>query len=135
MNAETRREFQRLRAKGWPARSALATARTNVTFEALERSGCVRVRMEPDDYYEDDDTYPDRTPLQVEHDRKTLWARIEREGVWGAVTEARCPLGGPWLYVDSCFGFIGDDWNDSGYDDAAKDAAIKFVMQYMECSA
>lgn len=41
--------------------------------------------------------------------------RVEREGAYGIVGEYRT-LTGEWERVDSVWGFVGDDWRNSGYD-------------------
>ena len=55
---------------------------------------------------------------------------MNRQGVWGIVGEYFD--GEVWQHADSCFGFVGDDWKNSGYDtdimqatlDAARDASV-----------
>jgi hypothetical protein len=57
---------------------------------------------------------PDIHPDRLERERKAEVERVERDGVWGVVGEFFD--GEEWQHADSCFGFIGDDWKDSGYD-------------------
>lgn len=52
--------------------------------------------------------------------------RIERNGVSGIVAQVRTALG-EWVDVDSCWGFVGDDWKDSGYDLDAMTAALDYL--------
>jgi hypothetical protein len=55
---------------------------------------------------------------------------VDRDGVWGIVGEYFD--GERWQHADSCFGFVGDDWKNSGYDtdimratlDEAKDVSV-----------
>ena len=57
-------------------------------------------------------------------------SNVNREGVWGIVGEYFD--GERWRHADSCFGFVGDDWKNSGYDtdimratvDASEDARV-----------
>lgn len=49
--------------------------------------------------------------------------RIEVDGVCGIVAEYR-DHNGEWEHADSCFGFVGDDWRDSGYDSDGMRAAL-----------
>lgn len=43
-------------------------------------------------------------------------ARAEQEGMYIVAGEILDPLTGQWKIVDSCGGFIGEGWKDSGYD-------------------
>lgn len=52
--------------------------------------------------------------------------RIDRDGVSGIVAQVRTALG-QWVTVDSCWGFVGDDWKDSGYDQDAIGAALDYL--------
>ena len=50
--------------------------------------------------------------------------RIESEGMYGVLSQYRDAAGG-WQDTDAaCWGFIGDDWKDSGYDLDAMHAAL-----------
>ncbi len=131
MDQKESKEYLRLRAAGWKADEAFRTARAFVAFTALEQEGYVRLRVEPDadvdlSYLEDRDVF---TEEQDNEER----ARVSRLGVWGIIVEARNPLAGedgPWQHIDSCWGFIGDDWKDSGYDTAFYENAIKWIAQF-----
>lgn len=73
---------------------------------------------EDDDMY--DDSYIDtwgESEEEVIRLKKELWDRIENEGVWGLVGEVKCKCCGSWTTTDSVWGFVGDDWKNSGYDD------------------
>ena len=52
--------------------------------------------------------------------------RIERDGVTGIIAQVRTALG-KWIEVDSCWGFVDDDWRDSGYDLDAMEAALDYL--------
>ena len=44
---------------------------------------------------------------EVKANREELWRTIEREGVWGLVSEVVCPHCGTWTEVDACWAFVG----------------------------
>ena len=118
-------EYRRLRALGHVALSAMRDARTAVAWEKAERTGLVRLDVVPDEEMYDDsyiDTWDDKSQAWRDRERKKLWALIEREGVYGLRSQLR--VDGRWQDVDTCWGFIGDDWKDSGYDGDMKLAAL-----------
>ena len=110
-----RKEYARRRALGWSASYALQCAKTAARFADLEGEDRVRFRVEPDH-------------MPFEHgdmgDEKETNERIDRDGLWGIVSERRCSKCGSWHHVDSVWGFIGEDWRDSGYDTDVMQAAI-----------
>ena len=96
-------------------------------FERLEKLGLVRFRIEPDDYFTVEDlegdcynpsVNPDIDPDQLAEERNEFVDRINREGVVGIIGEYRSNNG--WEHADSCWGFVGNDYIDSGYDDDIK---------------
>jgi hypothetical protein len=105
--------YKRERAKGWRASQALHNANIRNQWEQRDD---VRLLTEPDCSPYDDsyiDTWGDSAE-KVTKVRKELWDRIEREGVCGIVGQYFD--GSDWVTSDNCWGFIGDDWQDSGYD-------------------
>lgn len=58
--------------------------------------------------------------------------RIDRDGVCGVVAEYRDPDLG-WTHADSCWGFVGDDWQDSGYAVDFMDAAMRALVTGPAC--
>lgn len=128
LTRDEQREYARLRAAGWHAKQALDEARTLVLFEQYEDAGWVRFRVEPDELYEvdlDPSCFSQRD-IEAEH------ARVNNKGAWGIISEYRCPLGGTWEHADSVWGFIGDDWRDSGYDGDVRRAALDGVLAFVE---
>lgn len=122
------REFQRLRCKDWKFADAYRTARIYSEFTALENQGLVKLDVEPDLLMYDDsyiDTWTDKSKRQREEEKKALWERIERMGVWGVVTYFRTDIDREWLLVEAVWGFIGNDWKDSGYDTDLMNAAVQ----------
>jgi hypothetical protein len=103
------REYRRLRALDWSARDALRAAKAKVRFLQLEEDGKVRLRLEPDDL-------PFEFGDATEEETRAIQAQIDRDGLWGVVVEAACPCCGLFEHVSSVYGFVGDDWKDSGYD-------------------
>ena len=51
---------------------------------------------------------------RLQRDREEFIEKVNREGVWGIIGEYFD--GEAWQHADSCFGFVGDDWKNSGYD-------------------
>jgi hypothetical protein len=132
-NAEVISEYIRLRSAGWRAREAFRAAKTAVRFAALAREGRVRLAAEPDGTPYDD-SYIDTWHVSAKEREKVraeTWRRIESEGVWGIVVYATVE-GGREELIDSVWGFVGDDWRDSGYDEDLMDAAIK-VAELNRC--
>ena len=117
--------YRRLRALGHVALSAMRDARTAVAWEKAERTGLVRLDVVPDEEMYDDsyiDTRDDVSQATRDKMRAKLWKTIEREGVYGLRAQLR--VDGRWQDVDTCWGFIGDDWKDSGYDSDLMRAAL-----------
>jgi len=126
VNDWVKAEYRRLRAKEWPARDALRAAKVKDAWEDAEAEGLVRAICEPEiDYY--DDSYVDT--WEISDARKArikadIAARIERDGHWMYATEYLDPVDG-WTVADSCGGFVGEDFEDSGYDTDMREAALK----------
>lgn len=116
-----KQEYERLRRLGWTAINAWRTAGANTRFAELEARGLVRVVCEPDECLTIDDLFGEGG---TERELKAFEARCERDGVWHYATEYLDPIDG-WTHADSCGGFVGDDWQDSGYDADMKEAAIE----------
>ena len=131
---ELLRLYQRERARGFQATWALSNARTRMAWEKHEvaeyssgepidpKRGNVRLRVVPDELCSFEDLEGDCFEEFI--------AKLNQEGVWGIVGEYFD--GEVWQHADSCFGFVGDDWKNSGYDtdimqatlDAARDAGV-----------
>lgn len=119
VNHAVRREYDRLRRVGFAASYALTAARTQHQWQRLEDAGLARLLVIPDDH-------PDLSWLNdaPPHYRRAATRRVEQDGVWGIVGQYRHAPDGEWRPVDSCFGFVGDDYRDSGYDTDIKHATI-----------
>lgn len=59
---------------------------------------------------------PEINPRKLEEQKNEFIERVNRDGVWGLVSQYKCPTCQEWIDADSCWGFIGDDWKDSGID-------------------
>ena len=133
------REYRRRRRNGWLATNALRAAKVQSAFDALEDE-TVRLRIVPDDYVGLDDLFgdtynPDANPdipiKQMEREKQEEIDRINRDGVWGVIGEYFD--GCNWQHADSCFGFVGDDWRDSGYDIDIMESALDALAELEHC--
>lgn len=126
MRNSIQREYARLRAKGWTASYAFGAAKTNVAFAEAEALGHVRIEHVSDDMpYEYGDAGDD-PKWRAEVDRL-----IDSWGVWGIVAYYRDAVGDEHV-ADSCFGFIGNDLEDNGYDSDIKQSALDLLREEHE---
>jgi hypothetical protein len=106
-----RKEYARLRAAGTRAIDALVSARAHASF--WRRTG-LSVRLtavmdaDPDLSYLEQEEFADV--------RKREYERANRDGVWVLKAEYLNPQTNEWEETDSVGGFIGRDYEDSGYD-------------------
>jgi len=119
MNESIKREYLRLRQQGWTASLAWRAAKVNVRWRELDDE-LVRVRAVVDECMTLEDLAGDNASKK---ELEELQARCERDGVWDYCTEYLDPVDG-WTFADQCGGFVGDDWEDSGYDVDMKQAAL-----------
>lgn len=114
-------------------------ASTKEKFEALQAEGKVRIEIFPSDMAFEDlegDTYnpqtnPDIPEAQLAAERKAEIERVNQEGVWFISAQYLTAQG--WKTADSCGGFIGEDWEGSGYDVDMMHAAIEAFEAYRVC--
>jgi len=120
-----RTEYRRLRADGHVARFAYHAATINQRWRAAQEAGLVELAIEPDEWisFEDltGDTYnreanPDIPEARMAREEAAERERIDREGVWGIVGRYRVSPDALWKVADSICGFIGNDFEGSGYD-------------------
>jgi hypothetical protein len=113
--------------------SAKREADIRQRWEKAEDSGLVRLEIVPDEVCSLDDLLGDCFDPDVNSDIKSeilakqkQWEidRIERDGVWGVRGQFKCPSCHAWQDADSCWGFVGEDWRDSGYDLDIMDATL-----------
>ena len=141
--------YRTLRNKGWGVAQAARAAHTEAAWYDADGSTCyhsekedcvdcrdvaIRLVIVPDEICSiedlEGDTYnpkanPDIPEERLKRERAEFAARIEREGVWGLIAQCRGTHG--WETVDSCFGFVGEDWRGSGYDIDLKSAALETI--------
>jgi hypothetical protein len=129
------RLYQRERAKGFQAQWALSNARTRIEWDKHEvaeyssgapidpKRGNERLRLVPDETCSLEDlkgncfnpkANPDIPASRLQRDRKEFIEKVNREGVWRIIGEYFD--GEKWRHADSFFGFVGEDWKNSGYD-------------------
>lgn len=153
MDKAVLKEYKRRRAQSWDwavasrshheknmtrAREALRDARIVAAFEANAE---VRLRVEYDQRANFDDLagdmfnpkYDGLTHSQRERERKAFEERVRDEGATGIIGEYFD--GEDWQRADSVWGFIGDDWKDSGYDVDVMSAALDAYSAHCESLA
>lgn len=123
-----------------PAAAALRSARRLVDittrWDAAVAEGLVRLTVHPD--YDADiedlagDAYnpianPEIQPHILTRQYKEFADRVNREGVWGIQSEHKCQCCGQWVKDDAVWGFVGDDWEGSGYDLDLKAVALAAI--------
>jgi hypothetical protein len=116
MNPSLIAEYRQQRQHHHTGSSALRAARILLAFKRVEQFGLVRLHVEPEiDCY--DMSYIDTWEIsdkKKEAEKKSLSDRIDQEGCWILVAQYKDE--DSWKTVDSVGGFIGDDWQNSGYD-------------------
>lgn len=129
--AKLAKEYRRQRALGVPATHAIHAARTLVEWEGLgghtkqvdddyeEPDATVRLHILPDDDWE----HAAECGCPDTRCKERNTERANRDGVWGIVGEYR--IRGEWEQGDSVWGFIGSDWEDSGYDTDVMSGTIR----------
>lgn len=146
------REYQRLRRKGWRSADAWQVATVKARWEDaggyIKTDGYdedttehpVRLRIEPDEIVSLDDlagdtfdpkANPDIPKARMDREREAFIETVNRDGVWGVIAEYW--NGEKWVHADSCWGFVGDDWQDSGYDVDAMEAALEALAKLEHC--
>jgi len=140
MNDAIKREYFRQRRLGNRARWAYQHAVTQARWDAMESEGLVRLDIRPDEDCGFDDlagdmfnrkANPDIPESRMAKEEKEYRERIDREGVYGIVGEYFD--GEEWVDADSVWGFVGDDWRDSGYDSDIKRATMDALESLTFC--
>jgi hypothetical protein len=100
----------------------------------------VRLKIVADDICDLDnlfgDTYshkanPEIPQATLDRQREREIERVNRDGVWGIVGEYFD--GEHWEHAGSCFGLIGEDWKNSGYDIEIMRATLDTAKQAKKC--
>jgi hypothetical protein len=125
------KEYKRLRALGWKAELALEAARNLSIWEFARAAGLVKLEVAEDTSSTMDDlkgetfcpkVNPGIHPDRLKHEEQCFERRVEQDGVSGLV--GKYWDGRRWVIADSCWGFVGDDWKDSGYDQDIRAATL-----------
>lgn len=66
---------------------------------------------------------PDVPKHIMDAERQAFIDRVNSDGVWGFRSEVWD--GDEWIETDSCWGFVGDDFNGSGYEGDFYDSALE----------
>lgn len=131
-------EYYKIERKlGITAGVAIRNARTRARWYELEGivdtwfglaplfAGRVRLNIIPEEEAYDVsyiDTWTDLSENQRDRIKAETILRCEQEGVW--IIRGEYWDSSLWLIADSCGGFIGQDWKNSGYDTDIMRAAI-----------
>ncbi len=117
------REANRLLAKGWSWPDAMRSARIKAAFKTFADVYWKLDNVEDQDPY--DDSYIDDP-----QEKKEIRKRVESEGVWGIRSYWRLSEEDEeWEEADATWGFINNDWEDSGYDTDLMAAAMKDFLE------
>ncbi len=116
-------EYDRLRSLEYPASEAHRAALIRESFRDKARLGLIELFVEPDDLMYDD------SYVESEGEKKKLWDRINKEGVYVITGRCRLSADDAWTCADSVGGFIGDDWKDSGYDVDIRKSALDMLVE------
>lgn len=122
-------EFRRQRAFGNDFRLAVNNAKARTAFVAQAAIGRACLMTEPDG-----DGY-DFSHVGEARAHKAISQRVDREGVWGIVGKFRASSDDAWQDADSVWGFIGRDWQDSGYDDDVRRSVLAALDKVDQRSA
>lgn len=71
---------------------------------------------------------PEIPESRMAREEKEFEERIDREGVWGITGEFWD--GDEWIFVDSCWGFVGDDFRATGYEYECKHAVLQAYIKH-----
>ena len=75
----------------------------------------------------------DINPNRLAREEREFEDRVYREGVWGF--RAEYWNGEEWIETDSIWGFVGDDFIGSGYDDDLVESALDSLDVYLASEA
>lgn len=114
-----RKTYKELRAKGWKASEAKRHAKLYALVNN-ELDSLVRLAAVADDSFDIDNV----APMADDAEREATYSRVNSEGFWGCVSQFRLSTEDDWIDADSVWGFVGDDFIDSGYDADLLESAI-----------
>lgn len=115
-------------------------------YDAIDEWECgdsrVRIVAVPDDCCHMDDLKGDCfnpdvnnniNPNRLAREEREFEERVAREGVWGF--RAEYWNGAEWIETDSIFGFVGDDFIGSNYDDDLIESALAGLSECQSIEA
>lgn len=116
----------RLNRRTMTAKQSLNDARTSIAFATLEDCHLVRLNVVPDDSPDLSwlDQLDDKMGRGFERQAVYQRERANDFGCWGIVGQYRVMTDPRWFEVDSVWGFIDNDWQNSGYDIDIKRATM-----------
>ena len=127
-------------AKRWDPDRAGMYADTKIAFDKLVESGDVHLRIES--YYDADpedlmgdlfepEANPDIPEVELQSEKTSYIQRMDDEGIWGVIGEFKCPYCESWIEADSVWGFVGNDWKESGYDEDIMNTTMEKLNEAM----
>ena len=75
----------------------------------------------------------DINPNRLKREEREFEERVAREGVWGYRAEVWD--GTDWIETDSIYGFVGNDFNESCYDDDLMESALDRLDEILAAEA
>jgi len=113
MESKLHKLYRAERKLGFSAADAMRNAKIRTNWNAI----CpeyVQLAIVPD--CDIDLSYLDQEDCFSTSAKQETIDRCNRDGAWGIVGQYRLTDESEWITVDSCWGFVGDDWENSGYD-------------------
>ena len=105
-------EWEKHEVAEYSSGEPIDSKRGNVRLRVVSDETCSLGDLEGDCF--NPKANPDVPASRLQRGRKEFIEKVNREGVWGIIGEFFD--GETWRHADSCFGFVGDDWKDCGYD-------------------
>jgi hypothetical protein len=121
-----RKTYQDLRSKGWKAADAKRHAKVYALVNN-ELDSLVRLVAVADDYFDIGNV----APMADDAEKEATYSRVNSEGFWGCIAQFRLDTESEWIDSDSVYGFVGDDFIDSGYDTDLLESAIREREEYI----
>jgi len=112
-----------------------------IVTEGQEVNSRIKIEKVADNHCQGDEEYlfgdsfdpevnSDIDPIELKKQLKAEQRRVKRWGVWGYVAFGKCRCCDSWKQLDSIWGFIGNDFIGSGYDDDLMQACLDHLNRY-----
>lgn len=117
--------YLKFRKLGYSPSQALRAAKITMKWHLAESRGRVGLDILPDTDVSFDNLTGDCfnpkynlgiSATNLKRQEKAFLDKVNNDGVWGIVGYAYVGKYGTRKDIDSCWGFVGDDWRNSGYD-------------------